>query len=114
MPTIRSSDLVVSNPPKFFKSTDAKDATLVVQNDPTKSLSVGRHRFALVVTDDSGNRSAQAFVEVVVLDNQAPTALIAPPDPLNIVFGSSFTLDGSPSTDQGGGLIVGYEWTMIS
>ena len=113
MPTIRSSDLSVTTPPKLFASTDATDQTLVVQNDSAKSLAVGRHRFALVVTDDSGNRSAQAFVDVVVLDNQAPTAIIALPNPLSIVFGSSFTLDGSPSTDQGGGIIVSYEWTMV-
>jgi hypothetical protein len=76
-----------------------------------RPLSVGRHRFQLVVIDDAGNESAPAFCDVTVIDNQRPTAIITPAQ-LSVAFNTNFTLSGANSTDIGG-RIVRYRWTLI-
>lgn len=74
-------------------------------------LPIGRHVFSLRVVDDSGNTSAPAEVEVVVLDDQAPTAILRAPR--QVPPGQSFVLDGSESADLPPGRIVQFTWTMV-
>ena len=76
-----------------------------------KPLSVGRQRFRLSVTDDSGNQSRPDEVEVIVADHEAPTAVLTAPRV--VLFGKSFTLLGDKSFDAGGGKIVSYAWTYL-
>lgn len=76
-----------------------------------RPLPVGRHRFQLVVVDDSGNESEPAFCDVTVIDSNRPTAVITPPR-LNVAFNTNFTLSGAASTDVGG-RIARFRWTLI-
>jgi len=80
----------------------------VTANSP---LPLGRQRFRLVVTDDSGNVSAPDEVEVIIADQDAPTAVLGAPRVTG--FGRSFEMDGSRSFDAGGGRIVRYTWTYL-
>jgi hypothetical protein len=109
MPQIKSSDLAIG---QVFASTSPADKTFIITDDPTNHLRVGLHVFTLVVTDDSGNPSQAAQALVTVLDDQAPTAIVAQPQQ-RIPFGTDFTIDGSPSTDVGGGTVVKWEWTLV-
>ena len=90
----------------------APDSTLVVNMDPAKPLGAGSHIFQLEVVDNSGNRSQPAKATVVVLDDQAPTAVISPTG-LRCGVGKPSTLSGRDSCDAGGGTIVKYIWTLI-
>lgn len=94
------------------------DATLTVQM-PREKLAVGRHTFQLQVIDDSGNVSVPAQVMLVVVDTQAPTAVLVVTDengralPDNrISYGVNFILNGSKSVDIGG-KITTYVWTLV-
>jgi len=73
------------------------------------------------VEDDSSNVSAPAQVMLVVLDTQAPTAVVTVTDeggralPNNsISFGQGFVLNGKRSVDLGGDKIVKYTWTLLN
>ena len=107
MPQISSSQLQVNQP----IDVAAPDATLVINNDPARPLGVGTHVFQLEVVDNSGNRSQPAQLRVVVLDNQAPTAIITGPD--RVPFGQPITLSAARSVDVGGGSVVRFIWTLI-
>lgn len=92
----------------------------LVINMPGTRLPVGQHRFQLQVEDDSGNLSAAAIVTVIVVDTQAPTAVLELRDiggALNtdgrVGFGSDFILDGSRSVDIGGTIVL-YRWSNAS
>ena len=72
------------------------------------------------MADDSGNVSAPAQVMLIVLDTQAPTAVLTLNDeqgrPLpnnSIAFGRGFILNGKKSVDVGGGNIVSYTWSLV-
>jgi len=78
--------------------TDQPNVTVEV--DQTNPLRTGRHRFELVVTDDSGNASEPATVVIIVADRERPTAVLDGPDVVN--FGKSFELSGKRSFDIGG------------
>lgn len=73
-------------------------------------LAVGRHRFQLVVVDDSGNVSEPDVVEVIVKDLTKPTAVLQAPR--EVEFGQSFQLSGNRSFDIGG-KIIKYRWTLL-
>jgi len=95
------------------------DATLTIQM-PNDKLKVGGHTFQLVVADDSGNVSVPATVTVVVVDTQAPTAVLTvsdeqgrPVEGNRIPFGSGFILNGKKSVDAGGGDIVSFTWSLV-
>jgi hypothetical protein len=90
---------------------DTKEAFVDVTVDPNKPLSVGRHIFRLVVGDDSGNLSEANEVEVFVIDNQKPTAILDAPK--QVPFGAGFSLSAKRSTDAGGGRVVLYTWTRV-
>ena len=79
--------------------------------DPGKPLSVGRHRFRLIVVDDSSNKSLPDEVEIIVADQENPTAIIKAPKVVGV--GKSFNLDASASFDVGGGKIESYVWTYL-
>ena len=90
-------------------STDVP--TVEVTITANNALPLGRHRFRLVVIDDSGNSSQPDEVDVIVADQTAPTAVLRAPT--TVAFGASFPLDGRGSVDAGGGQIVRYVWTYL-
>ena len=89
--------------------TDAP--TIEVTVAPANPLRVGRHRYQLIVVDDSGNESAADTAEVRVIDNQRPTAVLRAP--ATVPFNTSFNLSGADSTDVGGGRVVRYRWMYL-
>ncbi len=109
------------------KTLEEISASPVSTSDPMlkidqsgRKLSVGGHHFQLEVQDDSGNVSSPTQVLLIVVDTQAPTAVLTVRDengvPLpgnRIEFGKGFILDGSRSVDIGGGKIVKYTWTLV-
>ena len=93
------------------------DATLTITM-PDEKLKVGSHTFQLKVEDDSGNVSTPAQVMLIVVDTQAPTAVLTITDargrPLinnTVPFDQSFILNGKKSVDIGG-RIVSYTWSL--
>jgi hypothetical protein len=78
---------------------------------PDKPLAIGRHRFQLVVADDSGNASQPDLVEIIVRDSQAPTAVIDAPT--QVEFGQSFAMSGKRSSDIPPGKVVKFVWTLL-
>jgi len=93
------------------KPVETEDPTVEVTVSVDIPLAVGKHEFQLVVEDDSGNQSLPATVDVVVRDSQAPTAILTAPSQVD--FGQSFKLDGSKSSDVGGGKVVRFIWTLV-
>jgi hypothetical protein len=89
--------------------TDTPKVEVTVPAD--KPLPLGRHRFRLVVVDDSGNTSVSDDVVVIVADQTNPTAVLNAPS--TVAFGNSFNLDGSRSFDAAGGSITTYLWTYL-
>jgi hypothetical protein len=96
---------------KVGETITTTSATLEVVQSTLNPLSVGPHVFHLVVVDDAQNVSEAAKVEVTVLDNKAPTAILHAP--ASVPYGSPITLDGRDSTDLLG-RIVEYRWTRMS
>lgn len=98
---------------EFVINTDilTKTPTIEVTVSAAKPLPLGRHRFRLIVVDDSGNKSIADEVNVVVADQENPTAMLVAPK--IVAFGNSFTLDGSKSFDLGGGTVAQYVWTYL-
>jgi hypothetical protein len=90
---------------------DTEDPKVEVEIDPNAPLAFGRHRFSLVVTDDSGNESEADTIEVIVADRDKPTAVLQGPDVAS--FGKSFALSGAKSFDVGGGTIKRYRFTYL-
>jgi len=107
MPKISANDLKVNEP----IAAPAPDATLILVVDPAKPLKVGAYTFQLVVVDDSGNESKAAQARVVIVDSQAPTAIISAPR--TVPFATDFTLSGAESSDVGGGKVARYVWTLL-
>ena len=107
MPTITSAQLQVNQP---VEGT-APDATLTITVDAGRPLAVGSYTFQLEVIDDSGNRSQPTQVRLVVLDNEAPSAVISAPR--TVPFNTAFTLSGAESRDVGGGRITRFIWTLV-
>jgi hypothetical protein len=110
--TTKTLEEIRANP---IKTNDA-NLTITMPDD---KLKVGRHTFQLQVVDDSGNVSEPARVMLIVLDTQAPTAVLTVADadgrPLeenSISFGEGFILDGKRSVDIGGS-IVSFTWTLV-
>jgi len=106
MPTINSTDLVVNQD----VSAAAPDSLLTIEVDSTTPLQTGTYQFQLVVTDDSGNNSKPATVNIVIADDNAPTAVIDAPG--RVGFGQQFALSGKRSIDVGGQLTK-FVWTLI-
>ena len=51
---------------------ETADPTIQVDNP----LPAGKHRFQLIVVEDQGNRSAPSIFEVIVKDQNNPTAIL--------------------------------------
>ncbi len=104
------------NEPVVQKETD-----VLVESRGDGALPIGRHRFRLVVVDEAGNASAPAFLEVIVQDDQAPTAVLDIRDVEGVRiepvvgFGSNFILSGARSTDlpAGGSGVAEYRFTLV-
>lgn len=98
---------------EFAIDTDilTKTPTIEVTVNPDKPLPLGRHRFRLIVVDDSGNKSFADSVQVVIADQENPTAMLLAPKVVSV--GKSFLLDGSQSFDVGGGTVTEYVWTYL-
>jgi hypothetical protein len=59
--------------PQFVPGQPIETETRVVEVTVTRdTLPPGQHRFRLIVTDDAGNVSTPALVEVVARDSQNP------------------------------------------
>ena len=99
------SEFVLNTP---VETTDPKVEVTVSRTNP---LRVGRHRFQLVVFDDSGNESIPDAVEVRVFDGERPTAVLRAAE--SVGFGASFPMSGEESVDVGGGRIVRYVFTYL-
>lgn len=93
------------------QDVETEEPNVEVTITPNNALNLGRHRFRLIVVDDSGNVSAPDEVVVIVADTEAPTAVLRAPT--TVGFGTSFDLDGRRSVDAGGGRIVRYRWTYL-
>jgi hypothetical protein len=87
------------------------DPKVEVEINADNQLSFGRHRFSLVVVDDSGNESDADAIEVLVADRDKPTAVLQGPDIVGL--GSSFSISGARSFDLGGGVIKTYRFTYL-
>lgn len=98
---------------EFVINTDVvtREPTVEVTVTRERPLPLGRHTFRLIVVDDAGNRSIPDEVQVIIADQQNPTAVISAPRIAG--FGASFPLDGSRSFDVGGGSVVQYVWTYL-
>ena len=90
---------------------ETTEPTIEVTVAPDRPLPPGQHRFRLVVIDQDGLSSVPAEVLVVVRDDRAPTAVLTAP--ANVLLGRSFTLDGSRSSDPGGGRLTRFVWTRL-
>jgi hypothetical protein len=88
-----------------------QESAVEVTVNRERPLPLGRHTFRLIVVDDAGNRSIPDEVQVIIADQQNPTAVIS--GPRVAAFGASFPLDGSRSFDVGGGSVVQYVWTYL-
>ena len=93
------------------KDIETEKPVIEVTIDRTNPLRVGRHRFKLVVVDDSGNESKSDEITVIVADQEAPTAVLVGPEIVG--HGASFELSGERSFDAGGGTITRYRWTYL-
>ncbi|HYR91455.1 MAG TPA: hypothetical protein VE422_45805 [Terriglobia bacterium] len=107
MPTIKSSELQVNRPIEAA----APDTLLKITIDPDRVLAIGPYKFQLVAVDNSENKSQPFSFTVVVMDDQAPNAIITGPS--RVEFGKEFTLNGAESRDVGGGTIVRYIWMLV-
>jgi len=98
---------------EFVVNQDVKTdvPTVEVTITANNALQLGRHRFRLIVVDDSGNSSLPDEVDVIVADAEAPTAVLGAP--ATVAFATSFALDGRRSVDAGGGRITTWLWTYL-
>jgi hypothetical protein len=95
----------VNNP---IRTNDSKVTVIV---SPDAPLPIGPVRFQLVVFDEDNNASEPAFLEVLIRDTKAPTAVLD--GPKAVEFGEKFELSGERSSDIKPGKISRYEWTMV-
>jgi hypothetical protein len=101
------------------RTEDALLRVVVSQSDP---LSIGAHIIELVVTDNAGNSSVPARVQLIVQDSQRPTAVLNVADAQGRVLdepvveiGTSFILTAKGSMDVSPGTgIASYTWRLRS
>jgi hypothetical protein len=96
------------------KEIETDGPTVQVTPAPGQPLPLGKHRFQLIVEDEAGNQSQPAFLDVIVRDPVAPTAIIQLVGGVDPAFNTPFELDASLSTDAGGGTVVKYHWTLVA
>jgi hypothetical protein len=93
---------------------ETEDALLEISVEPSAPLPPGQHIFRLVVTDDSGNQSAPAEIEIIIRDSQAPTAVLDVEPSRTLEFGASFRLSAERSSDVAPGQLARFSWTLVS
>ncbi len=107
---------------RFTMNTTIKTDTPTIEFeiDPQKPLPVGRHRFQLIVEDDSNNLSTPDTIDVIVRDTTNPTAILEVVEPVSesgdsytVSHGANFTLTGERSSDVAPGKVASYQWRMI-
>jgi hypothetical protein len=106
MPEIKSPDLQVNQ----AVEGQAPDSQLVIAVDPANPLKTGTYVFQLQVVDNASNTSQPTSVKIVVVDDQAPNAVIDAPE--RVGFGRGFTLSGKRSFDVGGS-VERFIWTLL-
>lgn len=96
-----------------------KDPLVKVDVPAAAPLPLGANRFRLIVVDDAGNESEPTFLDVVVRDQERPTAVLdvvnsdsVRVDPV-VARGQSFILSGLRSTDVAPGKIAEYRFTLV-
>lgn len=99
--------------PKFVVGTPVETTvpTVEVTVDAQTPLPIGKHKFQLVVVDESGNQSLPDTVELVVRDSINPTAILRAPS--QVEFGRSFILDGRASSDVPPGKVLKWIFTLL-
>jgi hypothetical protein len=90
---------------------ETPEGVISVDVTPERPLSVGRHVFQLEVLDDAGNRSAPDRVEIIVRDEEAPTAVLEAPR--TVPFGRPFRMSGERSSDPAPGQVTRFIWTLV-
>jgi hypothetical protein len=98
---------------EFKVGVDVKTQAPLVEVTITQGneLPIGRQIFRLVVVDDAGNVSKADEVQIIVADQDNPTAVLK--GPRVVATGRSFELDGTGSFDVGGGKVVDWIWTYV-
>ncbi len=87
------------------------EPAIMVEIDENNPLPPGRHRFRLVVRDNDGLESEPDEVDIIVVDERRPTAVIDAPQ--RVLFGNSFELSGRRSSDPPPGKVVSWVWTLL-
>ncbi|HTE45669.1 MAG TPA: hypothetical protein VK636_10530 [Gemmatimonadaceae bacterium] len=87
------------------------ESSIAVDLSIDKPLPKGQHTFQLVVEDDDGLLSDPFTIDIIVRDDNKPTAVMSAPQ--SVQFGQSFKLDGSKSSDVAPGKVVKYIWTLL-
>ena len=107
---------------RFQRNQPVEQANPQVKVDfaPNQQLDVGPNRFELVVIDDAGQESEPVAIEVVVLHDAKPTAVLDVLaangnrlQPAKIKRGQKISLSGKRSTDKAPGKIVKYRFTWV-
>ncbi len=95
------------------------DPIVSVDFNPANPLPLGKHVIRLVVVDDAGNISDPAFLSVVIVDTDKPTAVLELVDATGKVLeptvsaGQPFFLSGQHSKDNPPGKVKEYRFTLI-
>ena len=95
------------------------DPVVKVESSPDLPIPLGVNRFRLIVVDDAGNESEPAFLNVIVRDDDKPTAVLQMVDDAGAVidpvvsFGKTFILSADKSADAPPGKIVEYRFTLL-
>ncbi|HEY1606394.1 MAG TPA: hypothetical protein VGF77_12445 [Allosphingosinicella sp.] len=95
------------------------DPTVTVDFDAADPLPLGKRTIRLVVVDDQGNMSEPAFLSVLIVDVDKPTAVLetvdagGSPIPATIPFGQPFRLSGQGSKDVPPGKVAEYRFTLL-
>ncbi len=82
----------------------------IISQSAGNPLRPGRHRFALQVADDSGLESQPVVIQIIVMDNVPPVAVIGAL--ANVYAGTALTLHGEHSVDVGGS-VARYDFTRL-
>jgi hypothetical protein len=90
---------------------ETAESVISVDVTPDRPLPIGRHIFQLEVVDDSGNHSAPDRVEIIVRDEDNPTAVLDAPK--TVAFGRPFRMSGQRSSDPPPGKIARFIWTLV-
>lgn len=102
------------------QSVEQDTPQVEVEFGPQQGLKVGINRFQLVVVDDAGQESEPSMVEILLLHDEKPTAVLEVlnekqqlMDKPQFRAGEKFFLTGRRSTDKEPGKITKYRFTWV-